>query len=512
MHDVVDERIELSGARAPQAWGYLLCIPLCALATLLAVIADQWVSAPSLSLVFVLPVVILAVSFGVGPALTAAVAGVLAFNFFLIEPRYSLRVSDPANVWALGLMLLVAVIVSGVAAQSRRRALQAQGHADQAAALQGLARALVAAPDRSVIAQSTADALARVFGGEAAVLLDEGGALAATASPAQTLSAEDLDAARWALAVRRPTRADAYPVEHSTFDFWPVSTRSRLQAVIGLKLPPRAEGRPVETDRLVEIVGGYLAVALERERYAGQALEARVGLESERVKADLLAAVSHDLRTPLSTILFSLQSLQRFGDTHDEATKAELLALAETETARLSGLVSNLLEMSRIDADAVAVKPSPMSAADLVAGALDRARHALSGHALLNEVHAAAPTVLADGPLAETALANVLENAGKYAPAGSTITVRTVDHDEGCEIVVLDEGPGFPVHVEALFDKFTRGVEGDGRPPGTGLGLAIARGFLTAQGGRIEAGNRKDRPGGVVSIMLPLAQAAENAT
>lgn len=507
MSDMVEGGTERRGSPAPQWWGYLLCIPLCALATLLAVIADQWVSAPNLSLVFVLPLVILAVTFGVGPALAAAVLGVLAFNFFLIEPRYTLRVEDPANVWALGLMLLVAVLVSGVAAQSRRRALQAQGHADQAAALQGLARALVAAPDRGVIALSTADALARVFGGEAVVLLDENGVLLPSTSPPRPLGRENLDAARWALAARTPTRAQAYPVDDSTFDFWPVGTRTRLQAVIGLKLPERADGRPAEIDRLVEIVGGYLAVALERDRYAGQALEARVGLESERVKADLLAAVSHDLRTPLSTILFSLQSLQRFGDTHDAATKAELLSLAEAETARLSGLVDNLLQMSRIDADALAVKPSPTAPADLVAAALDRARHALRGRKVVNEVSPSSALVLVDGPLAETALANVLENAGKYAPTASTVTIRAVDHDHGCEITVLDEGPGFPAEVEPLFDKFTRGVEGDGRPPGTGLGLAIARGFLTAQGGRIQAGSRTDRPGGVVRIVLPLAHA-----
>lgn len=489
--------------------GYLLAAPLCALATLLAVIVDGWVAVPNLSLVFVLPVVILAVTFGLGPALTAAVAGVLAFNFFLIEPRYTLRVNDPANVWALGLMLLVAGIVSGVAAQSRRRALQAQEHADQADALQHLARDLVAASERSGIVDATEGALARLFGGASAVLLSEGDDLATTATARQRLTAPDFDAARWALTVQRPTRADTYSVEGSTFDFWPVSTRSRLRAVIGLQLPVRAEGRPTGTERLVEIVSGYLAVALERERYARQAFEARVGLESERVKADLLAAVSHDLRTPLSTILFSLQSLQRFGEKHDAETRAELLSLAATETARLSGLVANLLEMSRIDADAVAVKVSPVFPADLIASALDRARLALSGRRVENQVGGTVAPVLIDAPLTETALANVLENAAKYSPDGSTIVIRATAADGACEIEVLDEGPGFPTNAEPLFEKFTRGVQGDGRPPGTGLGLAIARGFLQAQGGRIQAANRADRTGGMIRVSLPLATALE---
>lgn len=495
-----------SSAAAPAWWGYLLAIPLCGLATLLASVVEGWVAVPNLSLIFVLPVVILAVTFGAGPAVAAALVGVLAFNFFLIEPRYTLRVDDPANVWGLGLLFVVAVVVSGVAAQSRRRAVQAESLADQSSALQALTRALVAAPNRDAIVSSTAAALARLFGAPAAVLLADGEGLAAVCSPDVELAPDDLEAARLALSAGQPTRADAYPVENATFDFWPVKTRSRLRLALGVRLLGERGGRPVETDRLVEIVGGYMAVALERDRYAGQAMEARIGLESERVKADLLAAVSHDLRTPLSTILVSLQSLQRFGDSHDDDTRRALLALAEVETARLSGLVANLLAMSRIEADAIAVKRAPSLPADLVTAALDRAHHVLHDRRIDNRVGPLSLPVMVDGPLVEAALANVLENAGKYSPPGSTVSIRAEAVEGGCAIRVLDQGPGFPRDAEPLFEKFARGVQGDGRAPGTGLGLAIARGFLQAQGGRISAGNRRDGPGGEVVLFLPEVQ------
>lgn len=355
-----------------RALGHAVALGLSAIATLVAVVVDQSTRIPNLSLIFVLPVVISAVSFGWGAALTAALAGVLSYNFFLIEPRYTLRVDDPANLWALLLLSVVAAIVSALAAQSRRRALEALAHADQAEALQALAAALVAATDRGQIMHATATALERLFRTPSVVLVAEGDSLCSKGAQGAELSEADLDAARWAIASRSPTRAEAYPVQTSTFDFWPIQTQSRLQAAIGIAFA--AVERPPTPERMVEIVGGYLAVALERERFAAQALEARVGAASERVKASLLAAVSHDLRTPLATILFTLQSLQRFSDRHDADTRAELLRLAETETARLTGLVANLLNMSRIDEHAVAVKFAPASPADLAASALERAR------------------------------------------------------------------------------------------------------------------------------------------
>ena len=304
-----------------------------------------------------------------------------------------------------------------------------------------------------------------------------------------------------------PTRGGAYPVDGASYDFWPVVTPQRQQAVIGVAISLDEAGRPAEPERLVEIVSGYLAVALDREAYAAQVLESRVEVASERLKAELLAAVSHDLKTPLSTVLFTLQSLRKFGRTHDARTRDELLTLAETETARLSAMVANLLDMNRLDAGAVVVKTASVEPADLAAEALRSASVALAGREVVNEVGAEAAALEVDASLFETALANVLENAGKYTPAGSTIHIRSGEADGEGWIEVLDEGPGFPGAIEPMFEKFSRGVSGDGRPPGTGLGLSIARGFLEAQGGRVEAENRIEGKGARVRLSAPLARA-----
>ena len=169
--------------------------------------------------------------------------------------------------------------------------------------------------------------------------------------------------------------------------------------------------------------------------------------------------------------------------------------------------MGNLLDMSRLDAGAVVVAARPIGPAELLARARERAAQALSGRTLIDEVDPAAPALMADPGLAETALANVLENAGKYAPAGSAIRVRFAARGAEGVLEVADEGPGFEGAVEPLFEKFTRGVQGDGRPPGTGLGLSIVRGFLQAQGGRVEADNRGDAKGASVRLILPLAPA-----
>ncbi|MDP3658655.1 DUF4118 domain-containing protein [Phenylobacterium sp.] len=490
----------------PPVAAYGLSAAMVAAAILGALIVDQVAGASNLSLIFVLPVVVAAAAFGWGPALFAAVAGMAAFNFFLIAPRGSFRVDDPANVWALGLLLVVAAIVSGVAALARARAVDAWRRADQAQALQAFAHALVGAPDRAAVAEAAAQALARAFRAPCVVLLEQDGVLASQASAGgAVLSDADLEAAGWALAARLPSHAGAYPIDRSAFDFWPVADHGRWRAVLGVGRSGAAADRPSDPQGLMETVGAYLSVALAREAYAAEVLDGRVAAAGQRLKADLLAAVSHDLKTPLSTILITLQSLVRFADVHDAQTRAELLRLAIVETERLSGLVANLLDMSRLEAGAVAVTPSAALPVTIATVARRHAATALSGHTVIEEVAVDAPALLVDPALSETALANILENAGKYAPPGSQVRIRFFAEDGAGVFEVTDQGPGFHGSAEPLFEKFARGVQGDGRAPGTGLGLSIARGFAEAQGGRVEAADRDDAPGACVRLILPLA-------
>jgi two-component system sensor histidine kinase KdpD len=494
-----------SPARRPAAeLGYAAAVALVALAAGAALLLDAaFGPIPNLSLVFVPPVVVAAVSFGAGPSLLAAALSALAYNFFLIAPRHTLRVADPANVLALVLLLGVAALVSAVAAQSRRRALAALEGAEQAAALRALARGLMGERSRQGIGQRCAEALRRIFQAPACVLLADGERLDVAACGGEPPTAADLEAARWTMASQLATRGGAYPATEARFDFWPLQTPLRQQAAIGVALSGGDPGRPESPERLVETVMGYLAVALDREAYAREATANEVTVAGEKLKAELLAAVSHDLKTPLATILFTLQSLQKFADAHDAAARQALLAGAEAEARRLMAMVENLLDMNRLEAGALSVRPEPTDAADLVPVALARAQDALGERQVVNRI-APGLTLRVDAGLFETALANVLANAGKYAPDAQPIEL-TGGRGGGCGwIEVADRGPGFGEDPERLFAKFARGVAGDGRAPGTGLGLALARGFLRAMGGDVTAANR---PGGgaVVRLSAPLA-------
>lgn len=489
-----------TGRTAVTSLGYAAAAGLVAGATALALGLEALARFPNLSLLFVLPVVLSAIRFGTGPSLCAAGLGVLAYNFFLLEPRHTFRVAEFVDVLALVLLLLVAVVVSAVAAQARRRTQEAIEAADRAAAVRELARDLMAERSPEGLARRCAEALARMFRARACVLLVDGDDLRGCASDGAPLAEADLEAARWVAGSGLATRGGAYPVGEASFDFWPLKTPLRRQAVLGVAFPRQDVGRPPEPERLVETVLGYLGVALDREAYAAQALASEVAVAGERLKTDLLAAVSHDLKTPLSTILFTLQSLQRFSGQHDDQARAELLAGAEAETSRLAGMVDNLLDMNRVESGALGDRRETCDAADLTTAALLRAAGVLRGRTVRNRV-APGLALRVDPALFETALANVLANAAKYAPEGD-IEISAGRTDEGGWVEVTDSGPGFGKDPEALFARFARGEASDGRAPGTGLGLALARAFLRAMGGDATAQNREDG-GAAVRLTAP---------
>jgi K+-sensing histidine kinase KdpD len=254
----------LFGPTASELVRYLASIAMTAAATVVAVGADSKVTIPNLSLVFVVPVIIAGVSLGLGPSLCSAVLGALAFNFFLTEPRYSLAVDDPANIWAIGLLFVVGLIVSGVAFTSRQRATEATLLRRQTTVLQSYSRDVVAADNTNAIVSITSQALAALFQVAVVVMLVTEDRVGFVEQVGDIEPREaDFEAARSSLATGTVERSGVYPNLASRFDFWPVETAEGQNAVIGLAFDP--DERPATPDALVDIVVRVLTLVLDRQ-------------------------------------------------------------------------------------------------------------------------------------------------------------------------------------------------------------------------------------------------------
>jgi K+-sensing histidine kinase KdpD len=251
---------EWPAAHTPIYAQHALALALVALATVLAVVVEHLIAAPNLTLIYVLPVIVTATSFGLAPALVAAVAGVLAFDFFFTEPRFSFRIASASDLWAVALLLVIALIVSSLAGEARRRALQAHRAAREAAALQRLAKLVIDGRPRSEILAGAAATLHRIFGAPAVVLAERNGTLEPIASAGgASVTASDQEAARGVLAAGLGAHSGTYPYDRSTFDWWPVESANGFRCVVGLDFS-HVE-RPAAPQRLIDVVRGYLAAA-----------------------------------------------------------------------------------------------------------------------------------------------------------------------------------------------------------------------------------------------------------
>jgi two-component system, OmpR family, sensor histidine kinase KdpD len=327
--------------------------------------------------------------------------------------------------------------------------------------------------------------------------------------PEDELDQADLAAARWTWEHGRAAGRGADTLPGAKRLFLPLKTGGGPIGVLGID---RDEAGPLLTPegrRLLDALAGQAAIAIERITLAADIAGARMTAETERLRSALLTSISHDLRTPLASIIGALTSLRGFGDSYDGAARAELMATIETEAERLNRFIGNLLDMTRLESGAIELKPVLVDVGEVVGTALQRAHRLLANHRVDVDLAADLPMVRLDYLLFEQVLFNLLDNAAKYAPAGTSIAVRARVVGETILVSVIDEGPGVPSEdVERIFDKFYRVQAQDRQRAGTGLGLAISRGFIAAMGGTITAANRTDRSGAVFTVTLPAEAAA----
>lgn len=476
-------------------------------ATAAGVAIEAWVGVPNISLIYVVPVLIAAVRHGLVPSLCVTAVSVLCFNFFFLPPLYHFSIADPANVVAFFFLMFVAVVASALGTRVRAQAELARREARINAELYALSGKIAGVTELEDLLWIIVSHLARALNAEIVMLIGDSGRLEQRAAfpPDSALGETDWIAANQAWATAQAAGKTTHILSGGRWLFVPIRTGRSPIGVVGVL--PLGEGReltPSERE-LLDAVGNQVAVAIERMRLAGDIDQARLGAERERLRSSMLTSVSHDLRTPLASIIGGLSSLSSHGERYDDATRRELLDTALSEAERLDRFVGNLLDMTRLDAGAIQPRREPVDVGDLISTALRRAKPALQGRAIASTIEAGLPPLSLDFVLAEQVLFNLLDNAVKYSPPDGRIEVAARRAGDRVEIAVRDDGPGIPPgSLGHLFEKFYRADAGDRRRAGTGLGLAIAKGFVEAQGGTIAARNRNDRSGAEFVVTYPV--------
>jgi two-component system sensor histidine kinase KdpD len=466
-----------------------------------ALAVRELASGANIAMLFLAAVLVSAVRSGTGPAIATSAAGFLAYNFFFTEPFHTFEVSNWADIVTLIVFVAVAVTTGTLAARVRNQALAERARITALQALYDFSRRLGAKVSIDELCHAIVLQLHRLTGRPAVLLLPDGDDLKVRYAwpPEDDLPARDFAAARWSLQHGEPAGAETGTMPTAAWHFRPLRTAARTLGVLGIAGERAPQGDEGQT---VDAVLDQGAVALERINFASDAARVEALTHTEKLRAALLSSVSHDLRTPLTTILGAATSLRRDNERIAPDDQRALLDAIEDEARRLDRFVNNLLEMTRLEGGALTPKREWIDLQDSVEAALLAVRRRQDGTTWLRDFPANLPPVSADPVLLETVLVNVLDNAAKYGSADVTLAA----HVRGgvVDLTVTDDGPGIPaVLLPHVFDRFTRAADGKSAP-GAGLGLSICKGLVEAMGGTIAAASPVSNGRGTrITLTLP---------
>jgi two-component system, OmpR family, sensor histidine kinase KdpD len=472
--------------------GYLVAVGLVAVANGLAFFLDRMnTGGADLGMVFLASVLGAGLAYGLRPALVAAALAILTYNFFFLEPRFSLAIGHPTDVFTFAVFIAVAGAAGWLSGRVRDQARLSAQRASAVTALLAASRRLSAATSQDETGQALAEQASAAAGGRAVVLLPKNGDLVQVAGAPTTvlLTTGAITAARWAWEKGEAAGAGTGTLPQVGWTFWPLVGLRGRAGVAGVEATTAAGP---DEERLLAALLDQGAVALERAELATATVENEALRRSDKLRAALLNSISHDLRTPLSTVMGSATTLIDYGKTLKPEVRADLLVSIREEAERLNRYVGDLLDMTRLEGGALKTKAEPTDVREVLDAAVQRVSRRLEARKLERDYPETLSTVETDPGLLEQAIVNMLENAVAYSPDGSRIEVAAYEDRANVVISIEDEGPGIPqADLERVFEKFRRIEEPTDRVrsdrKGAGLGLSIAKGFIEAMGGRIAA-------------------------
>lgn len=477
-------------ARPAQWPGLLWAVAWCAGATALSALARPWFDLVNIAMLFLLAVAGVALRHGRAAGAFASLVAVGAFDFFFVPPQLSFAVSDVQYLVTFLVMLAVGLVIGQLTAGLREQAQVSVQRETDARTLYELARELSAALTDAHIVGIGSRFLRAAFDARAAFfLVGADGRLLPAATDAEAGGAAQSDAvdhvlAQWVFNHGQPAGTGTDTLPSGTVLYLPLKAPMQVRGVLAVEPRAwRAFAQPA-LRRQVDVFATLIAIAIERLHYVEVAQQALLTMESERLRSSLLAAVSHDLRTPLTSLIGMAETLQR-GTPPLAPEVAETVGAMRDQARRMHAMVANLLDMARLQSRSVALRKEWQSFEELAGAALASLRDALARHRVVVADLSALPLVECDGVLMERVLCNLLENAAKYTAPGTEIRVRGEVSDDAVQLVVEDDGPGVPAAMaRQVFEKFTRG-ERESATTGVGLGLAVCEAIVQAHGGSI---------------------------
>lgn len=482
-----------SGQKAGRAWpAFAGVVAICSVATLIAIPLAGYLDLTSLVLVFMLAVVLAGARFGRGPALLAAGLSVLLFNVLFVPPRFSLAVADERLFFTLVVMLLIGLVVGHLTASLRAQASAATEGERLVRSLYDISRKLGSALTVQQVEEITSAFIASQMAARATLWVKNPNFKRISPSCAEN----ELDPmAEMVISSGQAEMAAGRFAQEASVLMLPLCGTMSVRGALALERKGILLWT-VEERRFLDTCATLIGSALDRIHYIEVARETAIQIEGERLRNALLSAISHDLRTPLSSMVGLAESLSltRPPPTAEQASIADAVA---NSARRMSAMVNNLLDMARVESETVKLNLEWLPVEEMFGSALAATDHLMAGHHVVIEVPEDMPLIHLDPVLMERVLVNLLENAAKYTPSGSTVTLSAVVRDTELVLSVSDNGPGLPAGRN-LFRKFERGVR-ESATPGVGLGLALCRAIVNAHGGNMRA--ERAASGGACFVM-----------